>query len=328
VIDVEFDPVPTSGIFGKFVTLIKVPPGSRGDRRPAVAGRWPLGRRIEVTHPGFVVTKVGLPSMVTALRRHPLGAFLVFAFAYSWSYWIPVALAGGKLTHFPGLIGPMLAAFTVAAVSDGFAGARDLLARMVRWRVPFRWYAAAVIPAVAGLLGLVALSVTGHGLPSVAELSAMAGLPSVGWLGLLAMVFVVNGYGEEVGWRGHAWPRLRERHSMAGGALILAVLWAAWHVPTFWIDSGLRGFDPLLIPGWIIGLAAGAVVLGWLYEQARSSLLIVALFHALLNMASATPATEGFPAIVVTFAVIVWAVRILHGEAARHPKEVEPGGLA
>jgi membrane protease YdiL (CAAX protease family) len=274
-----------------------------------------------------VVTKVGVPRLAAVVRRHPFGAFLFFTFAYSWGYWIPVALAGGKLSHFPGLIGPMLAAFTVAAVSDGVAGPRDLLARMVRWRVPARWYAAAAVPGVAGLLGLGALSVTGRELPSVAELSTMAGLPSVGWLGVLALVFVVNGYGEEVGWRGHAWPRLRERHGMAGAALILAVFWAVWHVPTFWIDSGLRDFDPLLIPGWLIGLAAGAVVLGWLYERACASLLIVALFHALLNMASATPATEGFPAIFVTFVVIAWAAKILHDEGcsprhegrARHP---------
>ncbi|HEU4539486.1 MAG TPA: CPBP family intramembrane glutamic endopeptidase [Jiangellaceae bacterium] len=272
-----------------------------------------------------MVTKVGVPRLAAVVRRHPVGAFLFFTFAYSWGYWIPVALAGGRLSHFPGLIGPMLAAFTVAAASDGVAGTRDLLARMVRWRVPARWYLAAAVPGVAGLLGLGALSVTGRGLPSVAELGTMAGLPSVGWLGVFALVFVVNGYGEEVGWRGHAWPRLRARHSMAGAALILAVFWAIWHVPTFWIDSGLRGFDPLLIPGWIIGLAAGAVVLGWLYEQACSSLLIVALFHALLNMASATPATEGFPAIFVTFVVIAWAVSILHAEAARDSTKVEPG---
>lgn len=292
---------------------------------PTVAGRWPLGRPTGVTHPGVVVTKVGVPRPAAVVHRHPVGAFLFFAFAYSWGYWIPVALAVGKLSHFPGLMGPMLAAFTVAAVLNGVAGPRDLLARMFRWRVPVRWYAAAIVPGVAGLLGLGALWLAGRGLPSVAELSTMAGLPSVGWLGLLALVFVINGYGEEVGWRGHAWPWLRERHSMAGSALILAVYWAVWHVPTFWIDSGLRGFDPLLIPGWIIGLAAGAVVLGWLYERAGSSLLIVALFHALLNMASATPATEGFPAIFVTFVVIAWAVMILRGEAVRHPREVEPG---
>lgn len=266
-----------------------------------------------------MATKVRGPRLAAAVRRHPVGAFVFFAFAYSWGYWIPVALTGGKLSHFPGLLGPMLAAFTVAAVTNGVAGPRDLLARMGRWRVPIRWYAAAAVPAVAGLIGLGVLWATGRGTPSVAELSTMAGLPSVGWLGMFALVFVVNGYGEEVGWRGHAWPALRERHSMAGSATILAIYWAAWHVPTFWIDSGLRGFEPLLIPGWLIGLTAGAVVLGWLYERAGSSLLIVALFHALLNMASATPATEGFPSIVVTLVVIVWAVRILRAEAARRP---------
>jgi membrane protease YdiL (CAAX protease family) len=318
VIDVEFDPV-----FGKSVTLIKV---ARAVWVTGVLPLWvvvPWAGTPGIAHPGVVVDKVGVPRPVRVVRRHPLAAFLFFTFAYSWGYWIPVALAGGQLSHFPGLLGPMLAAFTVAAVSNGVAGTRDLLARMVRWRVPIRWYAAAVIPGVAGLLGLAVLSVTGRGLPSVAELSTMAGLPSVGWFGMFALVFVINGYGEEVGWRGLAWPRLRERYSMAVAALMLAVCWSVWHVPTFWIDSGLRGFDPLLIPGWLVGLAAGAVVLGWLYERACSSLLIVALFHALLNMASATPATEGFPSIVVTFVVIVWAVRILRAEAVRHPAEAE-----
>lgn len=58
----------------------------------------------------------------------------------------------------------------------------------------------------------------------------------------------------------------------------------------------MRGLPPLMLPGFLIGLAAGAVVLGWLYEQARSSLFVVALWHAMLNMTSATEGTEGFVA--------------------------------
>ncbi|HXV71356.1 MAG TPA: hypothetical protein VEB69_08145 [Acidimicrobiia bacterium] len=59
---------------------------------------------------------------------------------------------------------------------------------------------------------------------------------------------------------------------------------------------------------------AGSVVLGWLYERARSSLLIVALFHTFLNVASTTPATEGLPAAITSAVVIVWAVLILRRE--------------
>jgi membrane protease YdiL (CAAX protease family) len=109
------------------------------------------------------------------------------------------------------------------------------------------------------------------------------------------MVLVINGYGEEVGWRGFAWTRLRERHSMAGAAARLGLVWAGWHLPVFWLDTGMRNLQWFVIPGWIIGLMAGAVVLVWLYERACSSLLIVAMFHTLLNVASATLATEGLP---------------------------------
>jgi membrane protease YdiL (CAAX protease family) len=84
---------------------------------------------------------------------------------------------------------------------------------------------------------------------------------------VFVLTFLVNGYGEETGWRGFAWPRLRQRHSLGGAALVLTVPWAHWHLPTFWLDTGLRGFSPAMVPGFLLGMAAGAVVLGWLYER-------------------------------------------------------------
>lgn len=270
-----------------------------------------------VRKPGAVRTKIGghRQPLAAAVRRHPHGAFFVLAYALSWGYWIPAALAGGRLSHFPGLLGPMVAAFVVAAVRQGRCGVRDLLRRMAKWRVPAVWYAVAAVPAAVGL-ALGGLALAGRGRPTVEDLSTMPGLPAIGWLGVLALVLIVNGYGEEVGWRGHAWPRLRERHTTAGAALILAILWAGWHLPTFWMDTGMRDFDLLILPGWLVGLAAGAVVLGWIYERTGSSLLIVALFHALINMAGATLATEGVPAVAVTIVVIGWAVAILRIEGA------------
>lgn len=256
------------------------------------------------------------------IRRHPLGAFFLLAYAFSWAYWLPVAVAGGHLSHFPGLLGPMLAAFTVASVCEGRSGMRDLWARMFRWRVPLRWYLAALIPAAAGLVGVALLAFADNGWPSLARLSTMPGLPAVGLLAVLVMVLVINGYGEEVGWRGFAWGRLRERHSLPGAAALLGILWAGWHLPVFWLDTGMRDLDWFIIPGWLIGLMAGAVVLGWLYEHARSSLLIVVIFHTALNMASATLATEGLPAAIASVAVIVWSILILRGEQPRG----DPGG--
>jgi uncharacterized protein len=249
-------------------------------------------------------------NQVASVRRHPLGAFVLLAYLFSWSYWIPIALTGGHGTHFPGLLGPMVAAFVVTTIVDGRRGIRQLVARMFRWNVPIRWYIAGLVPAAAGLAAVAGLALAGHGWPTWASLTIMPGLPEAGWLALLVLVFVVNGYGEEVGWRGLAWPRLRQRHTFVRSVGILAVWWAGWHLPVFWLDTGLRGFDPLIIPGWLVGLAAGAVVLGWMYER-TGSLLIVALFHTCLNLASATLATEGSPAAITAMVVILWAIVIL-----------------
>lgn len=246
-----------------------------------------------------------------SIRQHPLGAFVALAYLYSWAYWVPIALTGGHVSHFPGLLGPMLAAFTVTYVQVGWSGVRGLTARMFRWRVAPRWYLAALVPAVAGAVGVAAVGLTGRGWPSLADLGTMPGVPAKGLPALLMMLLVVNGFGEEVGWRGFAWERLREGHGVARSAVILGMLWAGWHLPAFWLDTGLRDLDLLVVPGWFVGLLAGAVVLGWLYERASSSLLVVAIFHTALNMASATLATEGLPVVVASFTVIVWAVVIL-----------------
>jgi membrane protease YdiL (CAAX protease family) len=223
-------------------------------------------------------------------------------------------------------MGPLVAAVLITAVTEGRVGVRALVATMARWRVPVRWYLTCVAPLLAAGVVVAARAITGTG-PSLTALSTIPGLPAVGWLGVVVLVLVVNGYGEETGWRGYAWPRLREQHSIAGAAVLLAVPWAAWHIPTFWIDSGMRGFSLVLLPGFFIGMAAGAVVLGWLYERTGASLPVLALWHTMLNMGSATDGTEDAAA-AVSIVVIVWAIAILRtqgtGRGPAHEDAAQP----
>jgi uncharacterized protein len=260
------------------------------------------------------------------IRRHPLGAYFAFAYLYSWGYWIPLALAGGHHSHFPGLAGPMLAAITVTALTEGPAGLRRLWSRMARWRVAGRWYLVALLPAALAAVALTALWLLPIGGPSLDEISHMPGIPAATVLGTFLLAVLINGYGEETGWRGYAIPRLRERHDPVTASLLLVVPWALWHLPLFFIDTGMRGFPLLMLPGFLVGMAAGSVVLTWVAEGS-GSILIVALWHAALNMGSATEATAGWIAAMTSVLVIFWAVRVVHRGRATPPRilDAQPG---
>ena len=255
-------------------------------------------------------TRDGTRGPLGWIRRHPLGAFYALTFLLSWGYWVPDAASGGHISHTPGLMGPMLAAFAVTGAVDGRAGLRDLVARMARWRVPVRWYLAAAAPLLVAIGAAAIVALGPGGFPSLAKWARMDGFPALGLLGTFALILVVNAFGEETGWRGFALPRFRRRHAKLEASFLLSIPWMLWHIPTFFLDTGYRGFSPLMIPGFALGIFAGAVVLTWLYEGARSSILIVALWHAFLNVGSATKAGEGAVQVAVTLSVIVWSLLI------------------
>jgi hypothetical protein len=68
-------------------------------------------------------------------RERELIAFVVLAVVLSWAWWVPVALAGGTASHFPGLLGSLMAAVVVTATTGGLPGLRRLRGRLgaPRW---------------------------------------------------------------------------------------------------------------------------------------------------------------------------------------------------
>jgi hypothetical protein len=84
---------------------------------------------------------------MSVVRRYPLIAVFVLAYAFSWWPWPLYAL-----DLIPGYIvgfGPFLAALVVLGPTRGKAGILGLLKAMVRWRVGLVWYAAALVVAIA-----------------------------------------------------------------------------------------------------------------------------------------------------------------------------------
>ena len=261
------------------------------------------------------------------VKRHPLIAFFVLAYALSWLAWIPYAL--GVYPNPVASFGPFLAALLVLALTEGRAGVIRLLRRMVQWRVRPGWYAVAVLlPAALTALATLLNVAIGAERPTADDLGRWTGI-----FGTFAIVLLIPGTGgvwEEPGWRGYAVPRMQSRWSAAVSALVLGVLIAGWHLPLVVVGQ-------VEYPDFVVILAA-AVVFNWLFNHVRGSVLLIMLAHAANNAVSGSyfsPMFSGADAVRQAWLVaLVWgvvAVALLVAGGPRdlsrtQPRQVEPAG--
>lgn len=238
--------------------------------------------------------------------------FVVLAFVFTWAWWVPLAVAGvvvepgqGWPTHLPGLLGPALAAVVVTAATEGRAGLAELWSRVTRWRVSWIWYLLVVATVALALTGLV---LTPGATPP--DLLVYSGAPEMG-LALVLYVLVVNGFGEEIGWRGFLAHRLLETRSTVATAVLVWLVWGVWHLPMFWVVGSFRDFGIAGTVGWAVGLGLGSVFLTWLYRTSGRSVLVTALWHTAYNLTTATSATAGTTAVVTSSVPMVAAVVVL-----------------
>jgi membrane protease YdiL (CAAX protease family) len=250
--------------------------------------------------------------------------FAAIAYALSWSWAFPLAVRGdvilkgqGWPTHLPALVGPAVAALLVTAWITGRAGISDLLARIARWRMPIRWWAATLSPLAFLGVALAIAAAVGK-LPHVSDFGRYSGLPAIGVAGVV-LVAVVGGLGEETGWRGFALPLLQRRYGALVAALLITPLWALWHLPFFLTVDGFRHATPVTVVGFVFAIGCGSIVLTWLYNGTKGSILACAIWHGLYNVTTATAAASGLIAAVTSTLVVGLAIVLVGMELrARH----------
>ena len=174
----------------------------------------------------------------------------------------------------------------MAALTGGSAGVKDLLRRMLRWRVGARWYGIALLLPL-----IICLLVTGLHM-------ALGGSAAFGVKMSLSAALIYLAYGvgfflltEETAWRGFALPRLQAQHSALAASLILGVIWGLWHAPLFAIIGSAQSAMPFL--GFLLLIVAQSIMTTWLYNNTGGSVLLAALFHA------ATDATYAYTGTVL-----------------------------
>lgn len=248
-------------------------------------------------------------------KKHPLALYFILAYLISWSIWSPLVLSAQGLIrleippawHLAGSLGPFLSALIVTSITTGFEGIRELTRRIYQWRVGIKWWGFALSPLILYLLAALAQGLI-EGSLDFRDFGSVNELPELPWLvGWLVMILTF-GLGEETGWRGFALPRLQSFHSAAGATLRLLLFWLGWHLPMFFYKESFIEMGFLGAIGWAVSLAFGAVLLTWLYNSSKGSILIVIIWHGTYNAAVA--AAAGNIAMITSFMVIIWAIII------------------
>ncbi len=229
------------------------------------------------------------------LARHPLSFFFLIAFAFSWIAWAPWVLSelGAGLLPFSSpllqvalpigiFLGPAVSAFIMTATTQGRAGIRRLLRRIMLWRVGLRWYLFAFI-GIPLVMTLGFIIVPGD----LASLQLLAPGYVLTYLVAFISTSILGGpLGEEIGWRGFALPRMQPLHGPLVGSIILGLMWGVWHLPEFMVPTWAAssgGSDLLAIVKFCIFAIASTIVVTWVFNNTKGSVLMAILVHASID---------------------------------------------
>lgn len=247
------------------------------------------------------------------LKRHPLAAYFLLAYAVSWFFMIPLALTKQGLidwplpfsTHYLAAYGPFIAAFLVTFITSGKSGVKNLFKSIVKWNVKPVWWIVVISP----ILIYAILSVLNYFLEgSFYNQNLLGEIKYVPNWGIGAVLFwiLTYGLGEEVGWRGFALPRLQTSRNALSATVFLWIFWSLWHLPAFFYL-----YDTSILIPFLIGQFSGAILFTWLFNSTSGSTLMVIIFHGTFNFITASKGGEGLVAAVLSTLVIVWAVLLI-----------------
>lgn len=256
---------------------------------------------------------------INLLKQYPLVAYFCLAYAISWLLWLPlVAAAEGwigpvsRYWHLVGSLGPALAALVFAGLMEGRAGVQQIYRGMVKWRVSRLWWAIAIggPPAIFGIAILIARWL-GSPWPDWGKVTQVAEYPQLGWLALLVAEIIFYGYGEEVGWRGYVLPRLQSRYSALWASFLISIGWSLWHLPLFLVNESYRQMGIGGAIGWYFSMLTGAILMTWLYNSTAGSILLLAIFHGVLDLVMANQAVGPELMNIMGMLTTLWGIVIL-----------------
>ena len=185
--------------------------------------------------------------MRSIARCYPLVSYYLLTLILS-GLIIALLFAAGLVEglFFLATVGPGLDAILVTLMIGGGVGVRELLGRLLIWRVGIQWWLVALLLPALVILGAVYLfSLFGGPAPDFSRYQPLYTI-----IPLIILITLLNGVGEELGWRGFMLPRLQSRYSALVANLILSTFWGFWHASVYFIAGTTQSIFRAQVGFW------------------------------------------------------------------------------
>ena len=225
--------------------------------------------------------------------------YFIIAFSWTWLLWLPSVIISVTDTQSlmywmydvemsPGLgliaiggiistFGPLVAAFAVTGLTEGREGVRKFWRRFWDVRLPGVWLLVSFLLPIL-LIAVPRFIVVPLGYPLYLGWATQPVL-ILGWL--VNNFTRSGGMSEEFGWRGYALPKLQARWNALVSSIVLGVIWAMWYLPLWFLaGSSQQGTSFWL---FLANLVLTSILYTWLFNNARGSILVAVIFHAIGN---------------------------------------------
>lgn len=249
--------------------------------------------------------------------------FLALSCAITWALDFPMAHACVTHTAPPpyalpmaglGALGPTLAALVLGLYR------KDVRSTFARWRAPPVWILVALLLPAAIHLPATLIEVALGGRPE--RWFYYPNKPE------FVAAMVVFSVGEELGWRGFAYPRLVARHGLVIGNLILGAVWGLWHLGMLFTPE--RGAPTILgVLRYMVQLALWSLVVAWVFERGNRSMAVAIAVHAggHLDNTDKIPESEARLRLLHFLVLVIastFAARALAARSSKQPVAPEP----
>lgn len=225
--------------------------------------------------------------------RFRLALFVLACFGCSWSLWFYAAgsrnlivdlhigkfnlsVATKSLLQWSGNFVPGLVALFLIHMDGGWSSVKQFFRDSFANVRGFRAYPPALILPLIAFLPYVLMSPTNLVSPTIL----------LRFLTELTVNIPLAPLWEEIGWRGYLFPGIQTSLGTIRSCLVVGVIWAIWHLPLRALTAPPGISRAIFLATFCAYVCGTALLLGWLFNLARASLLPGILSHSVLNSLS------------------------------------------